>query len=121
MKTILIVDDETDIADLLRIALESAGYRVATAYNGQNALDVLAEMETKPDLVITDYMMPLLDGPEMVRAMKASGYADTPVILMSAVPDAALKAYPGLFDAVLHKPFLPDALVVAIAKVLCRK
>lgn len=121
MKTVLVVDDEIDIAELLRIALENAGYRVVTAYNGQNALDVLAEMETKPDLIITDYMMPLLNGPEMVSAIKADGQSRTPVILMSAVPDTALRDYPGLFDSVLSKPFFPDTLIATIDKVLNRK
>ena len=67
-KTVLVFDDEYGIAELLQFALEDASYRVLTAPNGKIGLS-LAEQEL-PDLVLLDVMMPIMDGPSMLRALK---------------------------------------------------
>ena len=69
MATVLIVEDEFAIADLLEMALTDEGYRVLTAANGRQGLERLAE-GPPPDLVISDYMMPVLDGAGLLRAMR---------------------------------------------------
>ncbi len=66
--TILVVDDEPHIVQILRFTLEKAGYQVHTAANGQEALDRLVELE--PNLVILDIMMPIMDGYEVCRRMR---------------------------------------------------
>ena len=66
--TILVVDDETAIAETLADVLEAAGYRAVSARDGREGLERFEE--TKPGLVITDIMMPHVDGREMVRAIR---------------------------------------------------
>ena len=68
MTTVLVVDDEPLIAMALEAALEDAGYRVATAANGRQGLERLAE-GPRPDLVLLDMMMPVMNGPAMLAAM----------------------------------------------------
>ncbi|WP_256345401.1 PleD family two-component system response regulator, partial [Pseudomonas sp. F1002] len=68
MTTILVVDDEYLIADILGYALEDEGYMVVKASNGQKALEVL-ERE-RPALIITDFMMPVMDGQEFAEAVR---------------------------------------------------
>ncbi len=81
MVTVLIVEDEFAIADLLEMVLTDEGYRVLTAANGRQGLQHLAEGPL-PDLVISDYMMPILDGAEMLRAMRETELQrDTPALL----------------------------------------
>ena len=63
MKTILVVDDELANADVLCLLLEEEGYRAHSAVNGREGLERLAEV--RPQLVVLDYMMPVMDGAEM--------------------------------------------------------
>jgi CheY-like chemotaxis protein len=85
--TVLVVDDEPSIAELLEDVLDSVGYRVVRATNGRAALAV-ARRE-RPVLVLTDRMMPEVDGVEFVRQLRASPVTrDIPVVLMSSTrPD----------------------------------
>lgn len=102
MVTVLIIDDEEPVRDFLGQFLEDAGYRVLQAINGAQALTVMAH--ERPDLVISDIMMPALGGAELCRRLKAK--ADTraiPVILMSAAGGRA--ADEAGADAFVDKPF----------------
>jgi len=93
VNTILVVDDEVDTAELLQEILQMQGYRVLVAFDGKHALSKVT-ME-KPDLVVTDIMMPGLDGNELIRALQEhSATAAIPVIAMSAN------------ENVSHRPFL---------------
>ena len=67
-KTILLVDDEPHVIRILRMALERENYRVLSAFNGEMALDILAE--NSPDIVITDIDMPRMDGKELCRQIQ---------------------------------------------------
>jgi CheY-like chemotaxis protein len=117
MKTIVIIDDEFGLADVLEATLSDGGYRVVTATNGQQGLQVMAEHP--PDLVILDYMMPLLDGPGVLRAMRADPrLATVPVIMMSAMPESVVSARCTGYTAFLRKPFGFDPLQAAIARSL---
>ena len=82
--SVLVVDDEREIVDLLQVVLEDEGYRVVPAFDGEQAWR-LAHVEP-PDLVISDVMMPRLSGVELVGRLRDSRerLAKTPVILMSA-------------------------------------
>ena len=69
MPTVLVVEDEWVIAEVLAVTLADAGYQVITAANGKQALACLAE--TRPDVIVTDTMMPILDGPGLLAALAA--------------------------------------------------
>ena len=107
--SILIVEDEYGLAELLRDMLTELGYEVSLAINGSLALEVLREREIH--LVLTDAMMPMMDGPELARAMRADErHRHIPIVMMTSLA-AAVPTTPGLYEAVLGKPFTPNALL----------
>ena len=117
MRTVLVVDDEFGTVEVLLAALEDAGYRVLTAANGRRALERLAE--NRPDLVVSDFMMPLMDGAELVRTMHSNpNYRDIPVIMMSAAPETALRRHLQEYEAFLRKPFRLPVLLGLIESLL---
>jgi two-component system alkaline phosphatase synthesis response regulator PhoP len=80
--TILLVDDEKDILDLLKYNLEKEGYKVSTASNGKQALKLVQQ---KPEIVVLDVMMPEMDGWEVCRAIRSNPEtADIPVVFLTA-------------------------------------
>ncbi|MBK4996997.1 response regulator [Pseudomonas sp. S37] len=115
MNTILIVDDEYLIADILAMALEDEGYLVEKASDGEKALEALKEKRVQ--LVITDYMMPKLNGQELALAMrKDQALEDLPVILMSGAQ--ASQGCPALFAAIFNKPFNMDEMIAKVRQLL---
>jgi CheY-like chemotaxis protein len=111
--SILIVDDEFGLAEMLREMLREAGYEVALAINGRLALQILDER--KVDIVLTDMMMPVMDGAELAAAMRNDDRRrQTPIILMTSLPTLTPRPE-HLFDAVLRKPFTPELLLSTIA------
>jgi DNA-binding response OmpR family regulator len=117
--SILVVDDEFDVAELLAELLAMRGHRATTAINGLIARSLLDSHDY--DLVITDFMMPIVDGIELVRAMRAiPRHARVPVIMISAQVDAIAQAGDGLVQVTLQKPFSPRALYAAIDQVTGR-
>ena len=112
--TILVVDDEQALADVLANILEYHGYAVLIAGDGQEALEII--QETKFDLIISDYMMPRLNGIELYHRVSTDRRtASIPMILMSALPDD-LKDLPAF--AILEKPFLIEELVEKVTLAL---
>jgi CheY-like chemotaxis protein len=103
MKTILVVDDEFDLAGTLRAILEGEGYGAECCSNGRTALERLGAF--KPDLLLMDVMLPFLSGLEVLRTMKETpGLDGIPVVLMSsAAPGVKQRDY--RWDAFLRKPF----------------
>ena len=102
MATILVADDERAIRLLLEMILTDAGHRVLFAADGRQALE-RSERE-RPDIVIADVMMPVLDGATLCRKLKAGLLtAGIPVILMSAAAESTARAAGA--DAFLRKPF----------------
>jgi CheY-like chemotaxis protein len=117
VKTILVVDDELANADVLCLLLEEEGYRAHSAVNGRQGLERLAEV--RPQLVVLDYMMPVMDGAEMGRAMRASPATRGVRILMSSsLPEEAVRKHFADYDAFLRKPFGIDEALRAIAVLL---
>jgi CheY-like chemotaxis protein len=115
VKTVLIVEDEPGISTLLTAALEDEGYRVVAAANGEEGLARLAE--TRPDVVVLDYMMPLLDGPSMARKMRRDPtFKDIPIVMMSAVGEGPVRERFDGYTGFLQKPFPIPALVRAVAQ-----
>jgi two-component system, OmpR family, response regulator len=118
VKTILVVDDERHIVDLVRLYLEKDGFGVLTAADGQEALDRHARHD--PDLVILDLMLPKLDGFEVCREIRRRG--ETPVLMLTARDDD-VDAIVGLelgADDYVTKPFNPRALVARVKAILRR-
>jgi CheY-like chemotaxis protein len=104
MATILVVDDEFGIANLLEEVLEDEGHHVFLASNGRQGLE--KAIETTPDLVITDFMMPIMDGAALIKALICQpGLKGIPIILMSAVPEATAAESCCGYTAYLRKPF----------------
>lgn len=112
MTVVLVVDDEPSLRDLVQFSLEGAGYRVVTAPDGAAALALLAA--SRPDVIVSDVMMPVLDGRALCRAVKADpALAAIPVILTSAAGAAAVRDAP--CDFFIPKPFDIAALLGILA------
>lgn len=113
---ILIVDDEQPITEVLSTVLQNEGFNVDTAANGREGLD---QVERKNyDLVLLDIMMPVIDGIEMLRRMRADeASVDIPVILMSAGAQT-LQDVGASYAAFLAKPFNLPQLLGTIKDVL---
>jgi CheY-like chemotaxis protein len=114
---VLIVDDEFGLADVTATLLVELGYEVAIAINGKIALDMLTVRMA--DLVLTDAMMPIMDGPEMIRRMRADPrLAAIPTILMTALPEAVPQGHAAQHDAVLLKPYALGELLELMGKLI---
>ena len=104
MATVLVVDDEFGIAELFAAILEDEGHRVLTASNGRHGLEVLAK--ESPDLVFVDYMMPVMDGANMLRRMAADQKLHhIPVVMMSSIPEATVVERCSGYVKFMRKPF----------------
>jgi CheY-like chemotaxis protein len=104
MAVVLVVDDEVGIANLLSDVLSDEGHRVLVAANGHEALK-RAE-EERPDLVITDFMMPVMDGAQLIKAMaEHPDLKGVPVFLISSVPEAAIRDKCSGYAVFIRKPF----------------
>lgn len=87
MATILVVDDNADIVTLLRLMLSTQGHTVMTGRNGREGLDILEQNEAHPDLIISNYYMPLMNGMEFLEHLRAiPDYATIPFIMITAAP-----------------------------------
>jgi two-component system chemotaxis response regulator CheY len=106
LSTILVVDDEPNVRFLVRVTLERAGYEIVEAGNGVAALERMRE--SRPDLVITDLMMPVMSGRELIERLRADpATASTPILILSANSRLLV----GEADAMLSKPFDLEDLV----------
>jgi CheY-like chemotaxis protein len=115
MKRILVVDDEAAIVETLRDILVGEGYEVVVAFNGLEGLNQLRE--AKPDLVLLDVMMPLLDGLGVLAAMQEHPvHRNVPVVLMSAGRVPQIDSLP--VRRFLPKPFELEALLDSVTEAL---
>jgi CheY-like chemotaxis protein len=114
-RTILIVDDEWALAEVLSAILRDEGYRTLVAGNGREA-ETLLRAESV-DLVIVDFMMPIMDAPELIAWMKDQGALQSvPVIIMTSLPETSVRARAEGFAAYLQKPFMIDDIAEAVAR-----
>lgn len=115
MAVVLVVDDEFGIVKLLEEVLTEEGHRVLTATNGRQALERIAV--EKPVLVVTDFMMPIMDGAALVEAMAADTQLSAiPVVIMSSIPEATVAERSPGYAAFVSKPFNIFAVVDLVAK-----
>ena len=118
MATVLIVEDEFFVSEVLRDLLADEGHHVLTAVDGHQGLERLAA-GPRPDLVIADYIMPVLDGAGMLRAMRdTEAHRDIPCIVMSAMPEANLRKHLDGYATFVRKPFRVAAVVQLVAAML---
>jgi CheY-like chemotaxis protein len=118
-KKVLVVDDEIHIVHVVAIKLRNNGYEVVTADNGAEAFEV-ARSE-KPDIIVTDYQMPVMTGLELVRKLRQIPQTkDIPVILLTARSFAITKEQQQELKIAgcLSKPFSPKELLCNIEDVL---
>ena len=115
---ILVVDDDPSILALVAEILQDEGYDVATARNGAEAIARVAE--TVPAVLVTDLMMPVMDGPALVQACRAAhATASLPIVVMSAALPVLLDGLGRLgVEEAVHKPFDTDVLVALIARLV---
>lgn len=118
-KTILIVDDSASLRQVVRIALTNAGYAVIEAEDGKDALGKLDG--TKIHLIISDVNMPIMDGIEFLKNVKAhANYKFTPVIMLTTEGGEAkkLQGQQAGARAWVVKPFKPEQLLNAVSKLV---
>ncbi len=119
MATVLIVDDDVRLVEMLRRTLAYEGYQVITASDGQEALARVQEQ--RPDVVVLDWLMPKLDGLTVIQRLRMAG--DTTPVLMLTARDAVEDRVVGLdsgADDYLVKPFAPAELLARVRALLRR-
>src|SRR2546422_8908584 len=118
MKKILIIEDEATITQLIRLYLEQANYQVLTASDGVAGLELHAR--ERPDLVILDLMLPVMDGMEGCRRIRA--WANTPILMLTARQgeEDRIAGLEAGADDYLVKPFSPRELVSRVKAILRR-
>jgi CheY-like chemotaxis protein len=118
-RLILVVDDEAHILHVVNLKLSNAGFRVLTAEDGEEGLELA--LEHRPDLVITDYQMPFLTGLELCQKLKAHPHtAETPALMLTArgfkLPAEALDQTN--IVEVFSKPFSPKEVLEAVHRLV---
>ena len=113
-KVVVVVEDDLDIREAIREILDEEGYEVFTAGNGQEALELLANIP-RPRLILLDLMMPVMDGHQFLEICRADpAYASIPVVVVSA----GITVAPAI-AAFIKKPFDTNVLLKTVEK-LCR-
>jgi CheY-like chemotaxis protein len=116
---ILVVDDDPALFRIIRLSILTAGHAVLSAGNGQDALEVLRDI--RPDIIVLDLQMPVLDGRAFFRQIEADmGSRRPPVILLSAFGARTAQKELGA-EAAMAKPFDPNALDETIASLLSQR
>ena len=121
MTRILAVDDSPSMRDMVRVALTSAGFDVTSAVDGQQALDIARQTQSGFDLVLSDVNMPVMDGLQFVRALRAeSNYRHTPILMLTteAGPERKKEGKDAGATGWIVKPFDPAQLVATMHRVL---
>ena len=121
-KTVLVVDDEIHIVHVVAIKLRNNGYEVISADNGAEALELA--LKDKPDIIVTDYQMPIMSGLELIGKLREHDETkDTPVIMLTARSFAISQEQQDelKISGCLSKPFSPKELLGNIEDILYQK
>lgn len=119
LKKIMVVDDEPDLCETIKARLEAQNYNCITALSGQEGLDKVSQF--KPDLIILDLMMPVMDGFTVLEKLKENiETSKIPVVILTALEneDSAKRALALKAEGYIVKPFEPDALLFTIREFL---
>jgi DNA-binding response OmpR family regulator len=122
MSSILIIEDETDILELVEYHLKQSGFQVLTATDGSAGLELA--IKKRPDLIILDLMLPVMEGKDVCRALKANPITKPIPVLMLTAKAEELDRVIGLelgADDYVTKPFSPRELVLRIKAILRRR
>ena len=115
LRTILVVDDDPDIRELIAQTLSDEGYNVVSCSDGRTALSLASS--NPPSLILLDLMMPTMSGWQIIKSLKATSQgADIPVVLVSASRDLSYTKEELEASACLPKPFALDDLVNIVVK-----
>jgi CheY-like chemotaxis protein len=115
--TVLIVDDEHDVVSDLAMAMRDLGYEVETACNGADAIDMATAL--RPALVITDVLMPIVDGIALAKALRENpATKEARIVLSSGMAEAGVRALFKDYDAFLQKPYELDDLRMTASALL---
>ncbi len=119
-KTILLVDDDKEILEALRVILESKGYRILTARDGDEGIE--AAERKAPDVVVVDMMMPRKSGFLVLERLKSNGVSCPKIIMMTANEGTRHRAYAEVLgvDDYLRKPFAIEKLLESVERVCPR-
>jgi CheY-like chemotaxis protein len=113
-RVVLVVEDDPGIADVAAAALEGAGYAVAAAANGAEALARVGEV--RPAAILLDVRMPVMDGPTFVARYRRGPGPHAPIVAFAASAAGLADARAAGVDALLAKPFDVDELVATVAR-----
>ena len=111
---VLIVDDEEDLLEILKDILERYGLEVSTASNGKEALDYVTKNYNKIDLIISDMKMPIMNGPELARAVHSFGKYKGAVLFITGGVNISIDEFGDIVDGVLPKPFNKETTIGVI-------
>ena len=118
-KHILIVDDQPNLRKVLRDLMEHQGFEVSTADNGETGVQIA--LETKPDLIVMDMMMPVLGGVEATRQIRENpDFGQTPIVFLTARGQAEdeARAREAGATAFINKPFSPRKVMATVQDLL---
>jgi DNA-binding response OmpR family regulator len=119
--TVLVIEDDDHIAQVLKFMLERQGYRVEHLADGRAAANHVESSMSLPDLVLLDVMLPYVDGFEIVRLMRArSAWAEVPVLMLTAknTERDTVRALDSGADDFVSKPFQPNELLARVRRLL---
>lgn len=121
-KTILVVEDEIDILKIIAFRLKKSGYKIISATGGKEALAILKE--TRPDLIVLDLVMPVIDGYEICKRVREnSALKNIPILILtaSATTNMDEKVKAARANGYVLKPFEPKELLDKVKKLLQEK
>jgi DNA-binding NtrC family response regulator len=118
-RTVLLVDDETGVRDMLSEFLTTSGYTVISARSGEQALALVRQRKVVPDLLLTDFELPGMNGQQLAKAVRAD-HPTTKVLVISGYGEDAIveRGYPLIGSQFLQKPFSLNGLGKLIREIL---
>ena len=117
---ILVTDDEEAIRNIVKNTLEKFGYKVVTAKDGAEAVAIFVKLRGKISAILTDMMMPVMDGPTMIRTIRKID-ADVKIILSSGLGSGDPSQWGTIVQAILQKPYTSEKLLTTLSTVLNRQ
>jgi CheY-like chemotaxis protein len=117
---IYVVDDSPDVGEMLEVFLSRAGYLTRVFSEPLKALDALQAADPKPELLVTDFRMPGLNGLELIQRCKAIHPALKVISASAYLPEDVLASYPFKPDRILPKPYSSAALIETVRSLLSR-